>query len=154
MTLLDAQARLATAVLRIAPGLSVDDLGYIQRDLKNLILQMPTDPEFDSVRAVIHEVRPVLLSGITLGTIASLASRDDVITSVTEFLTQSAAATEAKAKGLALSQPKEIVDAVKNAASTVQEIRTAATAGDFTGALQKAQGLQAALVKVQAAISG
>jgi hypothetical protein len=77
-----------------------------------------------------------------------------LIDSVTSLLEKVANDANANAKGLTLAQPKAVVDALKNAASTVQEIRNTAEKGDFAKALEKAQGLQAALVQVQKSING
>lgn len=152
MTLPEAQIKFTSISLRLTPNLSDDASQQLISELTGLQDDLPNEAAFDPLNADIRALKSKLRGQITEAAIAELQSRTAALNSATALLSQTAADAAADARMLTFEKPQLIVATLKNAVTTVQEIRTAAQTGNYPQALEKIQALEALLAHAQTTI--
>jgi len=149
MTFQDAQTQFATTVKGVAPELTSSELVQKQRDLQNLLAQLPNTPEFDPIASAISEYSPKLKGQVTQAVVKALQSRDAVFTQASHLFAQISTKADADARNLTFEKPKLILATLADSVEQLQQIRNAATAGDSETAGSKAEALALMLIQVQ-----
>ena len=152
MTFLEAQTKFSAIVNSITTTMSSGDRLQKQRNLLTLQNSLPESAEFDVIANAISDFSPKLTGMIAEGVLDSLKSREASIKEASNLLTQVAHKAGANAKTLSFDNPKLVAAALNETVTQLQELRTAAKAGDFEQAASKVDALATLLEHVRASI--
>lgn len=153
MTFQEAQTKFSAILESITTTMNSGELLQKQRDLIALQNSLPASAEFDVIADTIADFSPKLTGMIAQGVLASLKSREAGIREASSLLTQVATKASANAKTLSFAEPKLIAATLNETVTQLQELRTAAKAGDFVQVATKVDALNTLIEHVRGSIT-
>lgn len=152
MTFQEAQTRFSAIVNSITPTMSSGGVLQKQRDLIALENSLPASAEFDVIANAISDFSPKLTGMVAQGVLDSLKSRESSVQAASSLLTQVADDANSNAKALTFEKPKLVAAALNETVAQLQELRTAAKAGDVEQAVSKVDALATLIEHVRSSI--
>jgi hypothetical protein len=152
MTPQEAQAQFSSIVSSFSTNMTSEQVLQKQKELINLQNALPESAEYDPIATAIAEFSPKLTGRLTQEVISSLKSRDSVLSEASSLITKVANKANSDARVLTFEDPKFVVAALNEASTGLNELYSAAKAGNAEVVASKANALMTLIAKAQSYI--